>query len=118
MTAMRAPSAEEQTFEAAAVERRLVAVERRDALVGTRLHPARWFLFADLCFGLIAYGLALTVRGEVGEAGAEGAAMHANWSMLVPLAITFLVFYALGLYERELLSLRALHLLTLAKAML
>ena len=38
--------------------------------------------------------------------------------MLVPLAITFLVFYAMGLYERELLSLRALHLLTLAKAML
>jgi exopolysaccharide biosynthesis polyprenyl glycosylphosphotransferase len=38
--------------------------------------------------------------------------------MVVPLAITFFVFYALGLYERELLSLRALHLLTLAKAML
>ena len=38
--------------------------------------------------------------------------------MLVLLGITFGVFYALGLYQRELLSLRALHLLTLAKALL
>ena len=119
MTAMRVPSAEEQTYDAAVVERRLVAVERESAaVVRTRLHPARWFLFADLCFGLIAYGLALRFRSEVGETGGEAAALYPNWSMLVPLAITFLVFYAMGLYERELLSLRALHLLTLAKAML
>ncbi len=120
MTAMRVPSAEEQTpYDGAVVERRLVAVERTAAVAARgRLHPARWFLFTDVCFGLIAYGLALTFRGEVGEAGVEGAALHLTWSMLVPLAITFLVFYAMGLYERELLSLRALHLLTLAKAML
>ena len=66
MTAMRAPSADEQTFDAAVVERRLVSVEAREAVaVPARLHPARWFLFADLCFGLIAYGLALTFRGGV-----------------------------------------------------
>ena len=41
-----------------------------------------------------------------------------SWSLLVLLAITLTVFYALGLYERELLALRALHLLTLAKALL
>ena len=118
MTAMRAPSTEEQQFDAAVVERRLVSVEAREAIaVPARLHPARWFLFADLCFGLIAYGLALIFRGEVGEVG-EGAVVNPNWSMLVPLGITFLVFYAMGLYERELLSLRALHLLTLAKAAL
>jgi len=119
MTAMRVPNVEEQSLDGAVVERRLVAV-RRDvaAAVRTPLHPARWFVFTDLCFGLIAYGLALTVRSEV-VIDVEGhLALSPSWSMLVPLAITFVVFYAMGLYERELLSLRALHLLTLAKAML
>ena len=120
MTAMQAQNAEEQALEAAAViERRLVAVETKEAVaVDTRLHPARWFLFTDLCFGLIAYGLALTFRGDPDMSPGQAAPFGANWSMLVPLAITFVAFYAMGLYERELLSLRALHLLTLAKAML
>jgi exopolysaccharide biosynthesis polyprenyl glycosylphosphotransferase len=119
MTAMRAPGKEEQVYDALVVERRLVSVERSEpAGVRARLHPARWFLFTDLCFGLIAYGIALTFRSGVAEGGAGGTALNLNWSMLVPLAITFFVFYAMGLYERELLSLRALHLLTLAKAML
>ena len=119
MTAMRAPSAAEQTLDAAVAERRLVPVAREEAAAApTRLHPARWFLFTDLCFGLIAYGLALTFRSEVVIDGEATAAVSLSWSMLVPLAITFFVFYAMGLYQRELLSLRALHLLTLAKAML
>ncbi len=113
MTAMRAPSVQEQAPEAVRVERRLAAVGRVHAAPVRRLHPARWFLFTDLCFGLIAYGLALTSGAEV----AEGP-LSPQWSMLVPLAITFLVFSAMGLYERELLSLRALHLLTLAKGVL
>ncbi|MEI6727098.1 MAG: exopolysaccharide biosynthesis polyprenyl glycosylphosphotransferase, partial [Actinomycetes bacterium] len=81
-------------------------------------------LFTDVCFGLIAYWLALLLHGEVRDVGQEAAHVSETThlipssSMLVPLAITFVVFYALGLYERELLSLRALHLLTLAKAML
>ena len=114
MTAKRAPSADEQPFDAAVVERRLVSVEAREAVaVRARLHPARWVLFTDLCFGLIAYALALTVRGGV-VAGEEVTVFDGSWSMLVPLAFTFVVFYAMGLYERELLSLRALQLLTLA----
>jgi exopolysaccharide biosynthesis polyprenyl glycosylphosphotransferase len=118
MTAMRAPNAEQQALDGHVLPRRLVAVDREAAAaVKPRLHPARWFLFADLCFGLIAYGLAMTFRSEVTEVG-ESVPLSGNWSMLVPLAITFVVFYALGLYERELLALRALHLLTLAKAML
>ena len=118
MTAMRASGAEEQALDSCVVPMRLVAVDREaGARVKARLHPARWFLFTDLCFGLIAYALALAFRAEVGEAG-EAVSLGASWSMLVPLAVTFIVFYALGLYERELLALRALHLLTLAKAML
>ena len=118
MTAMRASGAEEQALDSTVVPVRLVAVDRESAApVKARLHPARWFLFTDLCFGLIAYGLALAFRAEVGEAG-SAVSLGPSWSMLVPLAVTFIVFYALGLYERELLALRALHLLTLAKAML
>ena len=119
MTAMRAPSTQKQEFEAAVVERRLVSVERDDAAaVPSRLHPARWFVFTDVCFGLIAYGLALTFRDAGVLTPGEAVPFSPNWSMLVPLAITFAVFYSMGLYHRELLSLRALHLLTLAKAML
>ena len=119
MTAMRAPSGREQSIDAAVIERRLVAVEREAAsAVPKRQHPVRWFIFTDMCFALIAYGLALTFRSEVVVAGETTASVDLSWSMLVPLAITFIVFYALGLYRRELLSLRALHLLTLAKAML
>ncbi len=119
MTAMRAQDAQEQALERTVVKRRLFAVEHTgESAVRGRLHPARWFLFTDLCFGLVAYGLVLTFKGEITESGGEATALGLSWSMLVPLAITFLVFYALGLYERELLSLRALHLLTLAKAML
>jgi exopolysaccharide biosynthesis polyprenyl glycosylphosphotransferase len=118
MTAMRAPGVEEQALDDRVVPVRLVAVEGEAAgSARVRLHPGRWFLFTDLCFGLVAYGLALTFHVEVGEAG-EAIPLDPSWSMLVPLAITFIVFYALGLYERELLALRALHLLTLAKAML
>ena len=118
MTAMRAPSAQEQAFDAAVVERRLVPVERHEAAVPARLHPARWFLFTDVCFGLIAYGLALTLRDAGGRRLGGLRLQSPNWSMLVPLTITFVVFYSMGLYERELLSLRALHVLTLAKAVL
>jgi exopolysaccharide biosynthesis polyprenyl glycosylphosphotransferase len=118
MTAMRAPDADEQALDGRVLPRHLVSVGRdAAAAVTARLHPARWFLFTDLCFGLIAYGLALSFRAEVSEVG-EAVPLDGNWSMLVPLAITFVVFYALGLYERELLALRALHLLVLAKAML
>jgi exopolysaccharide biosynthesis polyprenyl glycosylphosphotransferase len=115
---MRA-GAEEQALDSHAAPVRLVAVDSGAAVapVKARLHPARWFLFTDLCFGLIAYGLALASHAEVGEAG-EAVSLQPSWSMLVPLAVTFVVFYALGLYEHELLALRALHLLTLAKAML
>jgi exopolysaccharide biosynthesis polyprenyl glycosylphosphotransferase len=118
MTAMRA-GAEEQALDSHVVPVHLVAVDRDAAAapVRARLHPARWFLFTDLCFGLIAYGLALAFHTDAGEAGGA-VSLHPSWSMLVPLAVTFVVFYALGLYERELLALRALHLLTLAKAML
>jgi len=118
MAAMGEPMAQEREA-TVFVERRLVPVVREDGVaVRTRLHPARWFLFTDLCLSLIAYGMALTIRNDTPVASVEPVAFSPNWSMLVPLAITFLVFYALGLYERELLSLRALHLLTLAKAML
>ncbi len=117
MTAMRAPNTEQRSFDAAVAEPRLIPVEPEEtAAVSPRLHPARWFFFTDLCLGLIAYGLALTVRGDAVLSTGEDAAFNPNWSMLVPLSITFLVFYAMGLYQRELLSLRALHLLTLAKA--
>jgi exopolysaccharide biosynthesis polyprenyl glycosylphosphotransferase len=116
MAAMRVPKAQELAGKAAEPEPRLVAVEHEEASgAGLRLHPARWFFFTDLCFGIIAYGLALLVRDP---AFASGDGVDPHWSMLVPLGITFLVFYAMGLYQRELLALRALHLLTLAKAML
>jgi exopolysaccharide biosynthesis polyprenyl glycosylphosphotransferase len=119
MTAMRAPSREELAYDAPVVERRVVAVPREEAVAVVKpLHPGRWFLFTDVCFGLIAYGLALMFRGDPDLTPGETVAFNLSWSMLVPLAITFAVFYAMGLYQRELLSLRALHLLTLAKAML
>jgi lipopolysaccharide/colanic/teichoic acid biosynthesis glycosyltransferase len=118
MTAMRAQGTQEAEA-TVMVEWRPVPVAREDAVaVRSRLHPARWFLFTDLFLGLIAYGLALTFRDDIGVGSTAHATVNPNWSMLVPLAVTFLVFYALGLYEREVLSLRALHLLTLAKAML
>lgn len=118
MAAMRALSTQEAEA-TVMVERRLVPVAREDPVdIRTRLHAARWFLFTDLFFGLIAYGLALTFRDDIGLGLTEHVIVRPDWSMVVPLAVTYLVFYALGLYERELLSSRALHLLTLAKAML
>ncbi len=117
MTAMRVPT-DGRSPDTHVVTRRLTAVEREIAPAPRPvLHPARWFVVADLGFGFIAYGLTLVFRSEVAEAG-EAVPLDSSWSMLVPLVITFLVFYALGLYERELLALRALHLLTLMKAML
>ena len=89
------------------------------AVVRTRLHPARWFLFTDLCFGLIAYGLALTFRERASlTPGRERCPSVPTGPCWCRWRSPSLVFYAMGLYERELLSLRALHLLTLAKAML
>src|SRR5450759_4688 len=118
MAAMRALSTQEAEA-TVMVERRLVPVAREDPVdIRTRVHPARWFLFTDLFFGLIAYGLALTFSDDIGLGLTEHVFVRPDWSMVVPLAVTYLVFYALGLYERELLSSRALHLLTLAKAML
>ena len=118
MTAMRVTDVEEQALESAAVSRHLVAVDQEVAPpAGPSLHPARWFFFTDLAFGLVAYALALTSHAEV-VAVEETVPLGPSWSMFVPLLITFGVFYALGLYERELLAHRALHLLTLAKAML
>jgi hypothetical protein len=95
----------------------------------TRLHPvvakadtgyaARWFLFCDVCFGIMAYLLVLLWRSDLGEYGLlTPNAVARNWSIFVLFGITFGVFYALGLYQRELLALRALHLVTLAKALL
>jgi lipopolysaccharide/colanic/teichoic acid biosynthesis glycosyltransferase len=109
-----------QTTSSAAVEAPLVPLARAEATCApSRLHVGRWFLLTDLGFSVGAYWLALQFRDDVsiGLAGHEGS-VYANWSMLVPFVITFFVFYALGLYERELLSLRALHVVTLAKAML
>jgi exopolysaccharide biosynthesis polyprenyl glycosylphosphotransferase len=84
-----------------------------------RAYAARWFLFCDLVFALIAYLLVLLMRADqVGDGSLARGYARPNWSMLILLGITFSVFYALGLYQRELLSLRALHLLTLAKALL
>jgi len=118
VAAMRVTGVEEQAMESSVVSRHLVAVDPKvSAPTGPRLHPARWFLFTDLSFGLVAYGLALTFHAEVVAVG-EALPLDPSWSMLVPLLITFVVFHALGLYERELLAHRALHLLTLAKAML
>ena len=69
MTAMRAPSAEEQALRrlpsSSAASSRWSAT-RPPPPSARACIPARWFLFTDLCFGLIAYGLALTFRGEVG----------------------------------------------------
>jgi len=118
VAAMRVTGVEERAMESSVVSRHLVAVDPKvSAPTGPRLHPARWFLFTDLSFGLVAYGLALTFHAEVVAVG-EALPLDPSWSMLVPLLITFVVFHALGLYERELLAHRALHLLTLAKAML
>ena len=115
--AMRAPGTEE--VEAAVlVEPRLVPVAAAAPAAGRRLQPARWFLFSDICFGLIAYGLALSLHDDIGVGAGEKTAVSPSWSMLVPLTITFVVFYALGLYEREIMAHRALHVLTLAKAVL
>ncbi len=94
---------------------------RHAELLRPRSHnyAARWFAFCDVCFAFIAYFLVLGLRSDLVEEGLLARAHDgANWSMLVLLGITFGVFYALGLYQRELLALRALHLLTLAKAVL
>jgi len=116
VSAMRASDAQEVAGKAVELERRFVSGgQEQVSRAGTRLHPARWFFFTDLCFGLIAYGLVLLVRDP---SLSPSDTVDPHWSMLVPLAITFGVFYAMGLYQRELLALRALHLLALAKAML
>jgi len=82
-------------------------------------YAARWFFFSDVCFAFFAYFIVHLLGGDVlGVGTIEYAAMTANWSMLVLLGIAFAVFVALGLYEREILAQRALHLLTLAKALL
>jgi exopolysaccharide biosynthesis polyprenyl glycosylphosphotransferase len=84
-----------------------------------RGYAVRWLLFFDACFGLLAYMLALALREEAGEAGlVQQVVAQPNWSMVLLLGVAFVIFYALGLYEREILALRALHLLTLAKAVL
>ncbi len=118
MTPTRAPVVEEGALEPKASHLHLVAADHGVASrAAARLRPGLWFLFMDVCLGLIAYGLALTIRGEVVGA-TDSVLLNPSWSTAVPLAITFLVFSVLGLYERELLALRALHVLTLAKAML
>jgi exopolysaccharide biosynthesis polyprenyl glycosylphosphotransferase len=114
--AMRAPGTDESDA-AAVVERRLVPVVAAATPAVRRLQPARWFLFTDFCFGIIAYGLTLSFRDDLGSTAGR-ASVSPHWSMLVPLVIAFVVFYALGLYEREILAHRALHLLTLAKGVL
>ena len=82
-------------------------------------YAARWFVLCDICFALIAYSITLFLRTDLAEDGLLARVRAApSLSLLVLLAITLAVFYALGLYERELLALRALHLLTLAKALL
>jgi exopolysaccharide biosynthesis polyprenyl glycosylphosphotransferase len=82
-------------------------------------YAARWFLFCDVCFALIAYLIMLMLRTDLPQGGLVARVEATpSLSMVVLLGITFLVFYALGLYERELLALRALHLLALAKALL
>ena len=82
-------------------------------------YAARWFAFCDICFALMTYFMVLALRTDIASddlvARVEATP---NWSMVVPLIITGFVFYSLGLYQRELLALRALHLLTLAKALL
>jgi exopolysaccharide biosynthesis polyprenyl glycosylphosphotransferase len=84
-----------------------------------RSYAARWFFFCDVCFSIIAYGIALSMREDLGETGVvQHVTTDPHWSMLMLLAVTFFVFYALGLYERELLAQRALHVITLAKAVL
>ena len=104
-------------MESSVVSRHLVAVDPKvSARRGRACTPPAGPVHRPL-LRLVAYGLALTFHAEVVAVG-EALPLDPSWSMLVPLLITFVVFHALGLYERELLAHRALHLLTLAKAML
>lgn len=117
--AMRAPEAAQPRGDVV-VQRPLAAVASLDAPAAEpRVRPALWFLFCDLCFALIALGLTLLVGDDVAAGGLSTALpVGLVWSVPVVLAVTFAIFYSLGLYEREILALRALHLLTLAKALL
>ena len=70
---------------------------------------------SDLGLALIAYVVALSLRQEAGYVELrEG--LHPNWSMLVVLSVMLGVFYLFGLYERELLLSRTLHVWTLLRA--
>ena len=117
--AMRAPDTAQSCADAV-VDRQLAPVARTESTTVTRAtRPALWFLFCDLGLALIALGLVFTIRGDFTAGGlAEGTAVSISWSVPVVLTFTVFIFYALGLYEREILALRALHLLTMAKALL
>ena len=108
MTAMRAPSAAEQSLDAA---RRPPSPGRRRARRSGR-RPGRLTPHArsssPMRFRPHRLGLASHVPRRRSLRRGRAFVFSPNWSMLVPLATTFIVFYFMGLYDRELLSLRAL----------
>ena len=71
-------------------------------------------VLSDLALAVLAYVVALAVRQQI-ELGDVQARVSANWSMLIVLGVMLATFYLFGLYERELLLSRALHVLTLLR---
>jgi exopolysaccharide biosynthesis polyprenyl glycosylphosphotransferase len=116
---MRAPDTA-QSGNDTVVERPLASVTRLEVPAVPRAsRPAAWFLFCDIGLALIALGIAFLIRGDLTFSGlAEGSSVGLAWSIPAVITVTLAIFYALGLYEREILALRALHLLAMAKALL
>jgi len=118
--AMRAPESARAGDDTVVVERPLASVTRLETPAVPRVsHPGAWFLFCDVGLALVALGIAALSRGDITAGGvAADSSVGLLWSVPAVLVVTVAIFYALGLYEREILALRALHLLTMAKALL
>ena len=77
----------------------------------------RWVLLADVALGTSAYLIALTLRAEESFEHVLGpVAIGVDWSMIILLTLTFVIFHVFGLYEWEVFMSRPLHLWTFLKA--
>lgn len=117
--AMRAPEVAESQAAGTAGRRLAPVPQVRAAGRPLAVRPALWLLSCDLVLALIALGLTLLVGDDVAGGGLLGRSpLGLGWSVPLIVTATLVIFHALGLYESEILALRALHLLTLAKALL
>ena len=81
----------------------------------TRVH---WLVGLDISMGALAYFLAMLLRAEEAFERPFGpVSLSVDWSMVILLGTTFLVFYIYGLYEWEVLMSPSLHLWTFFKAL-